>query len=422
MVSLLGAMFAKNGNQEAALKHLRIFLLTKVVFLAGCGGGPTLAQRQVESAPAVQALQDGQFDDALAKSNTILEKQPQTPEALLVRAITRYRTTATQLVMDGRTVVVGGLEAGGINQRYLHATAKQAEADLALVDQDLAEAQKSSNVALELCLACWKGIDWNGDGRVNHRDELLLQIEVDAHGEPIPEGDPRRTPTFRFDDGDIAWARAYVGFQRAALDIVLAYDFNGVNEVLRDQRNSKRLVLKLVDKQRITEAKARLLEAIDQSAACRSAYLAETDDDREWVPNPRQKNHPMPLDVDQALYDTWGGVLEDLRKIVNGDEGIGVADVADLLKGEIKVSGARGYINIGAMLDHPKDIVIAGDDIEILEKRSNISAVLSTLLGEYYVTSMKPSALPKRLARMKGEIDAHHEDIEHKLRYMFWLN
>lgn len=406
------------------MKHLRIFLLTKVVFLAGCGGGPTLAQRQVESAPAVQALQGGQFDDALTKSNAILEKQPQTPEALLVRAITRYRTTATQLVIDGRTVVVGGLEAGGINQRYLHATAKQAEADLALVDQDLAEAQKSSNVALELCLACWKDIDWNGDGRVNHRDELLLQIEVDAQGEPIPEGDPRRTPTFRFDDGDIAWARAYVGFQRAVLDIVLAYDFSGINDVLADgRRGSKRIVLKLVDKQRITAAKERLLEAIDQSAACRAAYLAETDDDREWVPSPRQKNHPMPLEVDQTLYETWGGVLEDLRKIVNGDEGIGVADVADLFKDEVRLSGARGFVDIGGMLNRPKDIVLAEEDLEMLDKRSrNIGAVLSTVLGEYYVTSMKPSALPKRLARMKGEIDAHHEDIEHKLRYMFWLN
>jgi hypothetical protein len=181
--------------------------------------------------------------------------------------------------------------------------------------------------------------------------------------------------------------------------------------------------LKLVDKQRVADAKQRLLEAIDQSAACRRAFLAETDDDREWVPNPRQKSHPIPLDVDQALYDTWGGVLEDLRKIVNGDEGIGVADVADLLKGEITVSGARGFVNIGAMLDHPKDIVIVSDDIEMLEKRStNLGAVLSTMLGEYYVASMKPSALPKRLARMKGEIDAHQDEFEHKLRYVFWLN
>lgn len=401
----------------------QLFLLTGAAIFLGCGG-PTLAERRVESAPAIQSLQQGHFDEALEQANSVLEKDSKTAEALVVRAITRYRTTTNQLVLDGRTVVVGALSGGGVNQRYLHATAKQAEADLAAVDEDLAQAQKSENIGLELCLACWKGVDWNGDGRVNHRDELLLQIEVDENGEPLPEDDPRRTPTFRFDDGDIAWARAFIGFERALLDIVLAYDFNGINEVIREEKGGPRkLVLRLVDKKRIADAKTRLLEAIDQSAACRKAYLAETDDDREWVPNPRQKSHPMPLPVDDALYETWDGVLGDLRKIINGDEGLAVADIATLLQGELKVSGARGFINIGAMLDNPKDIVIHEADIDALDTSMvNLGAAFSSLLGEYYVASMKPSALPKRLVRMKGEVDARHESIEHKLRYLFWLN
>lgn len=401
----------------------QFLLLTATTFFLGCGG-PSLAQRQVESAPAIQSLQQGHFDEALEHANTALEKDSKTAEALVVRAITRYRATTNQLTLDGRTIVMGGLEAGGINQRYLQTTAKQAEADLAAVDADLAAAQEASNVALELCLACWKGVDWNGDGRVNHRDELLLQIEVDEKGEPLPEGDPRRTPTFRFDDGDLAWARAFVGFERALLDIVLAYDFSGINEAIRGGDDApRRLVLKLVDKDRIAAAKTRLLEAIDQSAACRKAYLAETDDDREWVPNPRQKNHPMPLPVDDALYETWDGVLGDLRKLVNGDEGLAIADIVTLLKDDLKVSGGRGFINIGAMLDNPKDIVLREEDIDSLDRRNaNLSAVLQVMLGEYYVSSMKPSALPKRLVRMKGEVDARHESIEHKLRYLFWLN
>jgi hypothetical protein len=253
---------------------------------------------------------------------------------------------------------------------------------------------------------------------------LLLQIEIDEHGEPLPEDDPRRTPTFRFDDGDIAWARAFVGFERALLDVILAYDFSGVNEAFRNGDDMpKRLVLRLADKKRIAAAKTRLLEAIDQSAACRQAYLEETDDDREWVPNPRQKNHPMPLPVDQALYETWDGVLNDIRKLVKGDEGIALADIAELLKGEVKVSGARGFVNIGAMLENPKDVVILEEDIKMVDREPiHLSALASAMLGDYYVPSMKPSALPKRLSRMKGEVDAHQEDIEHKLRYLFWLN
>jgi hypothetical protein len=72
--------------------------------------------------------------------------------------------------------------------------------------------------------------------------------------------------------------------------IALVPETLGSPRVLTDgRRTPKRLVLKLVDKQRIADAKVRLLEAIDRSAVCRLAYLAETDDDREWVANPRPK-------------------------------------------------------------------------------------------------------------------------------------
>jgi len=398
-------------------------LLVMPALFLGCGAAPTGAERHVQAAPAVSALRDGRFEDATKQAGNTIGKDPQNPEALLVRAITRYRATTTQLVLDAETTLIG-LDAGRINQRYLQTAGAQAEADLAAIEADLAEVDKSPDVSMELCLACWKGIDWTGDGRVNQRDELLLQIETDAHGEPLPEGDPRRTPTFHFDKGDVAWARAFVGFERAALDVVLAYDYTGLDEVLASGHDRpKHLVLKLVAPERIGAAKERLLEALDQSEAARQAYLAETDDDREWVPNPRQKSHPMPLPVDQALFETWGGVVSDVRHLAKGDEGIALVDIQTLLKGEWEVTGARGFIDIGAMLSRPRDITLDERDIELLDKEpTDLGKALAAILGEYYVAEMKPSPLPKRLLRMKGELDAHAEDIEHKLRYLFWLN
>jgi hypothetical protein len=35
---------------------------------------------------------------------------------------------------------------------------------------------------------------------------------------------------------------------------------------------------------------------------------------------------------------------------------------------------------------------------------------------------MKPSPLPKRIARMKGEVERSEETFGRKLRYLFWLN
>ena len=391
---------------------------SSVVLSMGCGA-PTLVEQRSSATPAVEALRKGSFEDAERRAGDVLGADPENPDALLVRAIARYRKTQQQLVLDGRTVFLGGV-AGGINEKYLRAAADQAERDLAAVEADLAVVAETRGVSLELGLACWQNVDWTADGRVDRRDRLLLQIERDAKGEPIPEDDPRRSPTFRFDDGDVAWARAFVGFERAALDLVLAYDWSGIDAARGDSRDGP-IVVRLTDAGRVAAAKERILEALARSDAARRAYLAETDDDREWVPSPRQKSHPMPLPVDQALYDTWEGVVGDVQRLVRGEEGIAVADVAALLD-ERELAGARGFIDVGAMLSRPRDITLDERALRRLGRGADAAVALRSIFGDYYVDRMRPSPLPRRLARMKGEIDAHEEEIEHKLRYLFWLN
>jgi hypothetical protein len=250
----------------------------------------------------------------------------------------------------------------------------------------------------------------------------MFQIERDADDHPLPEDDPRRKPTFRFDAGDVAWARAFVSFQRALLDLVLAYDWSEVDHLLHGRgEDSDRIVLRLAHPDRIAQARQRILEGLDRSDEARVSYLAETDDDREWVPNPRQKNHPMPLPVDQALYDTWEAMVGDLRRLVRGEEGLAAADVVKL--GEERPKHMpKGYIDVGGMLAHPRDIVLTSRDIEALDRASDTEAMMSAVLGDNYVPSMRASPLPSRLARMKGEIERREEGLERKLRYLFWLN
>ena len=67
-------------------------------------------------------------------------------------------------------------------------------------------------------------------------------------------------------------------------------------------------------------------------------------------------------------------------------------------------------------------IVIEIDDLRRLERAHDGEGALSSLLGEYYVQAIKPSPLPARLARMKGEIDRREEGLSRKLRYLFWIN
>lgn len=369
--------------------------------------------------PAIAALREGSFDQAAKRADDELGGDGANPYARLVRAIARYKKSMHQLSLDVRTLVIGGAAAGGLNHKYLRASLEEGEAALALVESDLAVAASDPEIAIELCIACWD-IDWNGNGRIDRRDRLLFQIERDAQDQPIPEDDPRRKPTFRFDVGDVAWARAFVSFQRALLDVVLAYDWSEVDKVLEEDRRTRAVVLRLAHPDRIAQARERILEGLDRSDDARRAYLAETDDDREWLPNPRQNSHPMPLPVDQALYDTWEGVLGDLRRLVRGDDGLAVADLVAL--GDEHERAPRGYIDIGGLFSRPHDITLTARDMKRLDRVDDVEGMLSAIFGDRYVASMKPSPLPKRLLRMKGEIDKREEGLERKLRYLFWIN
>lgn len=390
---------------------------------AGCSGSPapSLASRQKAAESAVAALQRGSFERAgeLARDRAAVDSE--NPYSRLVTAVTRYKKSMHQLALDGRTVVIGGLESGNLNQKYLKTTLTDAEADLAAVEEDLAVVAREPAFAVELCVACWE-IDWNGNGRVDDRDRLLFQIEQDENGEEIPEGDPRRKPTFRFDHGDIAWARAFVSFQRAALDVLLAYDWTDVAKIAMSRRDRPdEIVIRLVDGGRIDAARRRFLDGLAFSDASRKEYLAETDDDREWLPSPKQVNHPMPLPVDAALYDTWEGVTGDLERLVEGEEGLFVADLFTLAEEEPETK-PRGYLDIGSMLSHPKDIVLDLGTLDRLGGARDVEGLLKATLGDHYVSSMKPSPLPRRLLRMKGEIDRHEGELDRKLRYLFWVN
>jgi hypothetical protein len=377
-----------------------------------------MEQRRAAAVPALSSLREGRFDQAGARADDQLSGDAGNPHAHLVRAIVRYEKSMRQLSLDLRTTIVGGISAGRINHKYLRSALEQGEADLANVESDLAIAAADPEIAMELCIACWE-IDWTGDGRIDRRDRLLFQIEHDADDRPIPEDDPRRKPTFRFDVGDVAWARAFVSFQRALIDFVLAYDWSGIDKAIDDELRET-IVLRLVHPDRIAQARDRILEGIDRSDEARRSYLAETDDDREWVPNPRQKNHPMPLPVDQALYDTWEGVLGDLRRLVRGEEGLSVADLVAL--GGERATNARGFIDVGSMLAHPHDITLAPRAIERASRKRDAGTLVSQVFGDHYVATMKPSPLPKRLLRMKGEIEHSEDELDRKLRYFFWIN
>jgi hypothetical protein len=182
------------------------------------------------------------------------------------------------------------------------------------------------------------------------------------------------------------------------------------------------LTIRLTDKARVIRARELILAGLGFADRCREAYLAETDDDREWVPNPRQRSHPMPLEVDDAVYRTWAGVTGDLRRMLSSEEGLSLRELARVADDAAATRVPDAYLDLGRMLAEPKDITIDLSRIIRSQDLATIEQVLRGILQNGYQTAMRPSPLVGRLRQMKAELDRGEDSFERKLRYLLWLN
>ncbi len=393
--------------------------LVIAIALAGCSDAaalppPRTPERIAADAPALDALRAANFDAAFSLAGQQLAIAPQDSEAAAIRAIAGYQQAAATLY-----VALDVRASWWIVDKVLRDEAKPAlqafDERLDAIDRDLAVVAADPRFTLELCLACWQS-DWNHDGKIDERDRRLFEIERDDKGEALPPNDPRRRPTFKFDVGDALWARAMVSFQRAAAELVLAYRWSDLDK----SDHSKTVVIHLLSADKVKRARALLLAGLDFSDKTRKAYLAETDDDREWVPNPHQHSHPVPLDADAKLYDTWGGVIGDLRRLVAGDEGISMRELGPLISTELAWLVPDAYIDVGRMLDEPVDIRIETEGHG--DKAKEVERVLRGVLGHGYRESMKPSPLVGRIRSIAGELARGGDTLDEKLHYLLWVN
>ncbi len=402
---------------------IAVGFLTLLSF-SGCATLPTRLSPAQEAAakPALAKLQAAAFEEAGAEAQAVLAKDPKNSQARVVAAMTHYKKTMHNFIRDMMTNITGMMAARSINHRYIKWSLDQTDKELARVEAHLAVAADDPGFHLALCLACWE-YDWNHSGRVDDRDRMLLQVEQDAEGQSIPKDDPRRKPTFRFDHGDLYWARAMIAFQRAAMNLGMAYQLPDFDAFNRLQRESV-LTIRMVDKARVLAARDLILAGLAHADRSRLLYLAETDDQGEWFPNPKQHNHPLPLPVDQALYDTWAGVLGDLQKLLRGEEGISVVEAAQL--GDHQwADPPTGFVNVAKLFTAPGDITLNLKNLEAVDRnrsKADVERVLTDILGDKYVPSMKPSGILARFARMKSELERGEDSLERKLRYLLWVN
>jgi hypothetical protein len=400
-------------------------LLAMLAVFAACDPLPPPRPPEVraqQDAPALAALRAGRFSDATREATAQLAHDPTDARLAAVRAVATYVDAADALTVDLRRVMASADAVHYFDHEQGRAIWTRFLGQLDAVDRDLAVAAADPQFSLELCIACWTERDWNHNGRIDDGDRHLFEMETDASGSDIPEGDPRRRPTFRFDIGDVQWARAMVSFQRAGAELVLAYRWSELDKLFLGKwhdGDGQRIVIHLVDADRVKRARTEILAGLDFSAKERAAYLAETDDDREWVPNPRQKSHAMPLAVDDSLYQRWADILGDAHHLLDSDDGISVREVAHAIDKRLAAIVPDAYVDVGRMLRDPQDIVI---DMTLDENPATVERVIRGLFGHGYVDKMRPSPLVGRLRLMADDINSGDDTIDHKLHYLFWLN
>jgi hypothetical protein len=374
--------------------------------------------RAAETAGAVTALRDGRFEEAAHEASRVLARAPRSSQAAAVRAIAAYEQAGDQLIGELKSVEDVASHLSVLDEARGRAAWQSFVEQLDAVDRDLAIVADDPGFALELCLACWDR-DWNHDGKLDERDRKLFEIEYDEHGDELRPDDPRRRPTFRFDRGDADWARAMVAFQRAFAELVLAYRWAELDQLFANFFGDKHITIHLAEPRRVQRARQLVLAGLDYADRCRAEYLAETDDDREWVPNPRQHSHPVLLPVDDALYQRWGAITRDVRRLVTGQDGLSLRELAAAVDPRSAEELPDAYIDISRMLSEPVDIVLDNSHDRAPDAAEH---VLRGLLGHGYVDRMRASPLVARLRHIHDELVHGDDRLDRKLRYLLWLN
>jgi hypothetical protein len=389
--------------------------------LVACTPPQTQTPKQsADASAAVGELRAARFPEAERAALAVLKQDRKNSTAAAVHAIAKYDQAVEKLVSELGQVMDQGEGLKFFDHERGRAAWQAFLDSLEVIDLDLEMAAADPAFSLELCIACWDQHDFNFNGRVDERDKKMFELELDGKGGELAEGDPRRRPTYHFDVGDIYWARAMISFQRAAVEIVLAYRWSELDKLL-GRGDLGKIVIKLVDPGRVRKARELIINGLGFSEQERQAYLAETDDDREWVPNPKQKSYAMPLDVDANLYDTWGAILGDVQRILASQEGLSLRDAGSTLVGDRDAAMLpAAYVDVGAMLREPTDIVIDIDNFN--DDPKTYERLLRGLLGHGYATSMRASPLVARLRHMKDQLDRGEDTLERKLRYLIWMN
>lgn len=239
------------------------------------------------------------------------------------------------------------------------------------VSQSALEAVGNADAAVELDLnTIWFDINMNnardqGEGMVEFGINAIMSRRQARELLSAPQQDM----VIRFDTADVAWLTAYTHLLSGLSEVVIAFDpTEAIGKVLSSNQQMMDLmagtppanqynmmggswvdkfamVYGALNQQPTTEntraAHGHFLAMIQHNKAFWTLVAAETDNDREWIPNATQ-TAALGFELPEGAAETWQAVLGDGEK---------------LLQGELLVSFWRiepvGGVNVKALFENP---------------------------------------------------------------------
>jgi hypothetical protein len=339
-------------------------------------GSPLLAG--AEEPPVIEKfLVDGDLGAAAAAARDALKANANDDQARfglgavqflqavehLGQSLHRYGLRTDRARMSG--LFPGGRLPIGMNDHPMMMQYADLRAILKRWIDDLAEAESTlakvtdAAVSLPLHLGRYR-LDLDGDGKATEDESLwrIYQIYRGVTGSRGPANEPeskaereaREAFLLRFDRGDVSWLRGYCHLLMALSEAALAYDgtglFAGAGHLLFANVDTPYALLKEAPKgrergmefeqiadlitaihllrlpatepKRLTASLHHLEAMIAMSKEMWKFVLAETDDDHEWIPNPKQHSDLPGGRVTDEMVQGWDEFLDETAALLAG--------------------------------------------------------------------------------------------------------
>jgi hypothetical protein len=193
-------------------------------------------------------------------------------------------------------------------------------------------------------------LDLDGDGQAGP-DERLWKLYLVLNGQAQAQVSAEQCEAFviAFDRADVAWLRGYCHLLMSLIESYLAYDGQEVfdhsgpmfftravtrfpflvrsagdrpadwnNEILDAIGMIHVIRMPVLQPERLKTALSHLESMISLSRESWKYILAETDNDHEWIPNPRQQSVLPGGAVNGNMVEAWMTFLDETESILKG--------------------------------------------------------------------------------------------------------